>query len=174
MNKSRYYTGCPSRQVMVKAAIFMERRGFTFSEWTIIWRLCDSSAAIRGYILGFAAECLDAFEGQIPHRGHHNYDIALIAAHHIFIKAIKDMGRVSHEYIDALLEPPEPWTPAQEEKAQQLFREYHPNNVKVTKTLKESLEQEAAAIYGEQYTSPDGCVIIPFKAAENARRVSHR
>lgn len=158
----KYFTGCPSRQEMVKAAIFMERRGFTFSEWAVVWRLCDSSPAIRGYILSFAAECLDVFEGQIPHRGHRNCEIALIAAFNAYKKARKEIGQVPDGYIDSLLEPPEPWTSEQKEMALQLFRECHPDNVGVTATLLEALEQEAAMIYEKPYTTKSGCTLIPF------------
>lgn len=134
-------------------------------------RLCDSSPAIRKYILSFADECLNAFEGTIPHRGHRNCEIALIAAFNTYEKARKEIGRVPSRYIDSLLEPPEPWAPEQEEMARAAYRENHPDTHRVSAKLKETLEQEAATIYGEPYTSPAGCVVIPFGAAKSARRV---
>lgn len=171
---SKHHLGCPSRQNMVKAAILMERRGFTCKEWSVMARLCDSSAAIRGYILSFADECLNAFDGTIPHRGHRNCEIALIAAFNVYEKTQREIGRVSAGYIDSLLEPPEPWTQEQEEMAWEIYQANHPDNYRVSAKLSEVLEQEAAAIYREPYTSPAGCVVIPFGAAKSTRRVVQR
>lgn len=158
----KHRSGCPSRQEMVRAAIFMERRGFTNSEYSVVARLCDSDIAIRKYILIFAAECLDAFEGLVPHRGIFSHETALIAAFNVYKRARKEIGQKSEEYIDSLLQPPTPWTPEQKEEAWQLYSKRYPDCGKVTSTLLEALEQETAMVYQEPYTTKSGCTIIPF------------
>lgn len=156
----------PDRYMMIKAAILMERSGFNFNEWTIMARLCDSAYPIRQYILSFAEECLEAFEGLAPTRAHYAYEIAAIAANNVYKKAIAEMPRFSGERIARLMEPPAPWT--QEEAARHRAEYYkrHPDSYRVTARLKETLKQEAAAVYHERYKTPTGCTIIPFEPRE--------
>jgi len=159
--------GHPDRYDMVKAGIYMERRGFDWDEWPIVARLCDSEFQIRQYILAFAKECLDAWEGLVPSRGITCHDFAAIAANNVYKKALDEMWDPSQEHINKLFEPPVPRTKEQAEEKCRAYQERH-RPCRVTAKLKEALEQEAAAVYHEPYTTPSGCVIIPFGTAGKA------
>lgn len=160
--------GCPSRHDMVQAAIFMERRGFDWNEWPVVARLCDSDLQIRHYILAFAKECLDAWEGLAPSRGRFSYEIAAIAASNAYVNAYKELQNSPKEYVSNLMEPPAPWTEQEQEAYWMAYQQRHPHRCRITSKLKEVLEQETAAVYCEPHTTPSGCVIIPFKAADMA------
>ncbi len=162
--------GSPSRQDMVRAAIYMERRGFTWGEWAIVARLCDSSVAIRSYILGYVKDALDMWDGLKPHRGSFSYEIALIAAFHAYDSARKKCGPDAR--IRGLTEQPEPWTEDQYTAAWEKYCQAAPDRIRyarVTASLKETLEREACILYGEPYSVASGCTIIPFPVKEGAR-----
>lgn len=174
MSKSKRHgplPGCPSRQDMISASVFMEQRGFTYREWSIMASLCDSDVEIRQYILAFAKECLDAWNGLAPSRGRFSYEIAAIAASNAYANARKEMRNYPKEYIGKLMEPPVPWSKEQTEEKMEAYFKNHPRRWRMTANLHDALELEAAAIYCEPYTTPSGCVIIPFKAAETVGKV---
>lgn len=166
--------GCPSRKDMISAPIFMERRGFTYGEWVIMVSLCDSDVEIRQYILAFAKEFLDAWNGLAPSRGHFSYEIAAIAASNAYANARQEMRNYPKEYISKLMEPPTPWSEEQTEENMEAYFKSHPHRWRMTAKLHKALEQEAAAIYCEPYTTSSGCVIIPFKAADMAGKAVQR
>ena len=158
--------GCPSRQDMISAAILMEQKGFRWDEWSTMVKLCDSDLQIRQYILSFAKDCLDMWEGLVPNKGHFDHEIAFIAAYHINKKILKEMAHYSDEQLHALLDPPDPWTEEQTEKKWRAYLERHPYRRRVTTKLLEKLEQEAAAIYHEPYTTH----LIPLAWREGRHR----
>lgn len=177
MSKSKRHgplPGCPSRQDMISASVFMEHRGFTYGEWSIMVSLCDSDVEIRRYILAFAKECLDAWNGLAPSRGRFSYEIAAIAASNAYANACKEMRNYPKEYIGKLMEPPAPWSEEQTEEKWKAYYKEHPHRWRMTAKLHEALEQEVAAIYCEPYTTSSGCVIIPFKAADMAGKAVQR
>lgn len=152
--------GRPDRTMMVRAAIYMERRRFSYYEWSIIARLCDSSAAIRDHILPYVKEALDMWDGLVPSQGHAADEIALIAAYHAYHKAKVSIGR--KDRISSLLLPPPDWDDETRRKAEADYCERHPFSSRVTAKLKEALDREACEVYGEPYTTASGCQIIPI------------
>lgn len=162
--------GRPSRHDMVRAAIYMERSGFTWAEWAVVARLCDSSVAIRSYILGYVKDALDMWDGLKPHRGSFSYEIALIAAFHAYDIARKKCGPDAR--IRELIEQPEPWTEEQYTAAWEKYCQATPDRMqhtRVTASLKETLERETYILYGEPYSVASGCTVIPFPVKEGAR-----
>lgn len=157
-------SGCPSRHEMVRAAIYMEKRGFDWNEWNIVSRLCGSSKAIRKYILAYIKDALDMWDGLEPTVGSNNCEIAYIAAFHSFCATRKEV--YSEQRADALARSkPEPWSKARYEVAWEDYIKRTEQNVKVTTALKESLEHETYEFYSEPYTSTSGCSIVPFPLA---------
>ena len=165
MNKASHaLPGCPSRHEMVRAAIYMEHRGFDWKEWNTISRLCGSSKAIRQYILAYVKDALDMWDGLVPTRGSNSHEIAYIAAFHSFCTTRKEIH--SEQRADALARmKPESWSKARYEVAWEDYIKRTEQNVKVTTALKESLEHETCEFYNEPYASTSSCSIVPFPAA---------
>lgn len=157
--------GYPDRQCMIRAAIYMEHRRYTYEEWRTVARLCDASSAIRGYILAYVKDALDMWDGLEPTNGSRNYEIALIAAAHAYAAARQECG--SAERAKVLLQPPETWSKQKYAEAQANYcqRTHVVSDTRVTKKLRESLEQETGEFYMEAYKTASGCNIIPFPAA---------
>ena len=155
----------PDRQSMIRAAIYMEHRRYTYDEWRTVARLCDAGSAIRSYILAYVKEALDMWDGLEPTKGSRNYEIALIAAVHAYEVAGQECG--STERVKALLQPPEPWTEQQYVEARANYRQRSPiaSDTRVTKKLRERLEREASEFYKEPYKTASGCSIVPFPTA---------
>lgn len=152
--------GRPDRTMMVRAAIYMERRLFSYEEWSIVARLCDSSAAIRNHILPYVKDALDMWDGLVPAQGHTADEIALIAAYHAYHKAGVSIGR--KDRINSLLLPPPDWDDEAKRKAQAAYYDRGPGLGRVTAKLKEALDRETCEVYGEPYTTASGCQIIPI------------
>lgn len=152
----------PSRKDMVRAAIYMERRGFDWEEWRIVARLCDSGKGIRHYILDYVRDMLDMWDGLKPSKGMFSSEFAYIAAFHALQAVGKEMRHYPKERIQALLETPAPWTDNEKEQAKKAFYKEHPENCRVTAKMKAVLERETAAVYHEPYITESGCTIIPF------------
>lgn len=142
-SRQKILPGYPSRENMVRAAIYMEQVGYDWSEWRAVARLCRASKAIRGFILSYVQDILDMWEGLEPHRGCFNYEIALIAADHAWTKAYQEMGCVPKERIRALLEPPAPWTQEEREAAWRNYQMRQSDNYRVTAKIMEALKREA-------------------------------
>lgn len=161
---NRALPGRPTRHEMVRAAILMEQSGFDWNEWATMDKICKSSKSIRDYILSYAKDVIDMFEGLEPTKGRFSYEIAFIAASHAQKSAYKQMGSVPKERITALLEPPAPWTDEEYEKAWKAYCQRHPGTPKITAKLKEALERETHIVRNEPYTTSEGCKIIPIFA----------
>ena len=170
MSKARKpLPGCPSRHAMVYAAISMESVGYDWQEYDIIPRLCMSSKAIRQYILPFVKNTLDMWDGLKPKKGMYNYEIAYVAAFRLFCDLRRKIN--NEKLADELASKPFPkWTQEQYSEALESYLKQHKRTGNVTTALKESLERETCAFYGDTHTAPSGCEIIPFSAmtARNA------
>lgn len=94
--------------------------------------LCDSDVEIRRYILAFAKECLDAWNGLAPSRGRFSYEIAAIAASNAYANARKEMRNYPEEYISKLMEPPAPWSKEQTEEEWKAYYKEHPHRWRMT------------------------------------------
>lgn len=178
---------CPDRHMMVRAAIHMERSGYTFDEWRTIDRLCDSCVDVRSIVLNHAKDVLDMFDGLKPCCGATSIqELAMVAAYRAVFAAF-DKIKASpcgqeriNRLMDRLMDETRTRTisntqtdkqPAERWKARTV-RE-HPDrtrNTRVTAALKASLERETCAVYGAPYETESGCVVIPFPAAKAESR----
>ncbi len=100
--------GRPDRYNAVDIAYLIEKRGYTWEELRVLRMLADASSAIREYIIEYAKDALESWEGLKPHTGHCAPDIAYVAAHHAEEYAISKMGGVDPRKLAALLNDPEP------------------------------------------------------------------
>lgn len=159
------HPGYPDRYCMIRSALYMERRRYTYDEWCTLSRLCDTDPAIRKYLLAYLKEALNLWDGLEPSRGSQSHEIALIAAAHAYEAAGKECG--SSERIKALLQPPEPWSEQQYADAQASYCKRSPlaADVRVTKKLLQSLERESSRIFKKPSTTTSGCNIILFPAS---------
>lgn len=161
-NSKKLGPNYPGREDMVRAAIYMERRGFSWEERDIMLRLCDSSKAIRRYILDYVQDMLDMWDGLKPSKGRFSDEIAYIAAVHAYMTTKNEMRHYSKERLLALLDEPAAWNEKEKEKARKAYQKKHPDNVRVTTKLKEALERETATVYHEPYTTESECTSIMF------------
>lgn len=151
--------GYPDRYTMVRAAIYMERQMFSYCEWPIVARLCDSDVAIRSYILDYVEDILNMWYGLKPTAGSFAYEIALTAAYNAYQSAkrhIQDDDRVKE-----LIKPMTPFTQEEYDKAKEKYYSTHPNS-RVTARLIASLERESAFFEHKTYFTKSGCKIIPI------------
>lgn len=102
------------------------------------------------------------YYGLVPCKASVCHEVAMIAAKHVMKMAFNQAGHISEQRFKELQEPPAPWTKEQKDQALMRYRQHHPDDVRLTAKLKESLKREAAVIYHEPYTTPSGCTIIPF------------
>ena len=161
--------GFPDRHIMVSVAVDMERHGFTWKEFETISRLCESSAAIRGYAISFMADLLDMWDGLVPHRGSFSYELAFIAASRLCEKCYRSLGR---ERMRMLMGDPEEWSEEEYQAARERYVAFHPDSRRawrMTKKLRTSLEADAHNRYGEECGDCVGSNVIPFSAIRSRR-----
>ena len=115
----------PTRHEMVRIAISMEERGFDWREWGIMNRLGDAGRPIRDYILSYAEDVLDMWEGRAPSRGHNASEIVFIAANNVGRELYKELNYPSRNRMDELLAPPTPWAAEEKAAALNTWRERH-------------------------------------------------
>lgn len=137
----------PTRHEMVRVAVSMEERGFDWQEWDVMNRLGDAGRPIRDYILNYAEDVLDMWEGRKPSRGHNASEIVLIASCSALRNACKKLDCPSKERMDELLAPPTPWTPEESATAFEAWCERRSKLPRVSPKLKEALEKEYSIVH---------------------------
>ena len=150
----------PTRHEMVRIAISMEERGFDWREWGIMNRLGDAGRPIRDYILSYAEDVLDRWEGRAPSRGHNASEIVFIAANNVGRELYKELNYPSRNRMDELLAPPTPWAAEEKAAALNTWRERHSKLPRMSPKLRESLEKEYSIIHRDTANGN----IIPFSS----------
>ena len=144
MRKQTFIYGRPDRYAAIDIAYLIEKRGFTWDELKVCRMLADSSKAIREFIIGYAKDTLDMWEGLKPCAGHDAYEIAFIAAHNAEEYAKSKISGANTHKLASLLVAPDPWDDEQKAKA---FDDYYDRTKsrtpgKLVKQL-EAMEDEA-------------------------------
>ena len=117
MRKQTEIYGRPDRYAAIDIAYLIEKRGFTWDELNVLRMLADSSKAIREYIIDYAKDTLDMWEGLKPHAGHDAGEIAFIAAHHAEELARSRISDANTHKLASLLVAPDPWDDEQKKEA---------------------------------------------------------
>ncbi len=166
MKKTRDWEVEVDRYDAIQLPLAVEKRRLRREEYITLLRIAQSSAAVREYILEYAKDLLDSWDGLKPHKGAYAYEHAFVAASHAQEYAYSKMNSYERadERIKDLLSDPEEWSAERKRQAETdyfaRFKRYNTPK-KLVETL-ETAEYEEAAELIQRLKKNERGVLVDF------------